>query len=250
MDENVKSKIYFNENWGFWIGKVNDNLPHKHYAIQISVAFNSEFEVFDELNKVKKYKNCFINSNVKHQFCSNDEVLIILINPLSAIGHHFFNTYKLEQITTLDNRFSVKITNTFKSYLNNELSFKGFVSNIQDCLEVFKCLCETENHVQDNRIYEAILFIEKHHERVISLKEIAERSFLSETRFLHLFKEKTGINYRRYQLWNKLIKSLSYLKNHSIIDTAHTFGFSDGSHYNRTFKETFGFTPKFISTLK
>ncbi len=119
---------------------------------------------------------------------------------------------------------------------------------IQDTNEL-KCSCEAENHFEDDRIYKAIKFIEKHQERIISLAEIAKVCFLSESRFLHLFKEKTGIQYRRYQLWNKLIKSLPYLKNHSITETAHRFGFADSSHYSRTFKETFGFTPKFISNL-
>ncbi|WP_409050310.1 helix-turn-helix domain-containing protein [Sphingobacterium sp. 2149] len=85
---------------------------------------------------------------------------------------------------------------------------------------------------------------------MVSLKEIANICFLSETRFLHLFKEKTNLNFRRYQLWNKLIKSLPYLKEHSITDTAYQFGFTDSSHYSRTFKETFGLTPKFLSSLK
>jgi AraC-like DNA-binding protein len=69
---------------------------------------------------------------------------------------------------------------------------------------------------------------------------------LSPTRFLHLFKEKTNLNFRRYQLWNKVVKSLPYLIKNSITETAYTFGFSDSSHYTRTFIETFGVTPKFF----
>lgn len=84
-------------------------------------------------------------------------------------------------------------------------------------------------------------------EKVLSLEEVAEKCFLSPTRFLHLFKEKTNLTFRRYQLWNKLIQSLPFLVKHSITETAHSFGFSDSSHYIRTFKETFGVTPKFLT---
>ncbi|NVK52191.1 MAG: AraC family transcriptional regulator [Flavobacteriaceae bacterium] len=40
--------------------------------------------------------------------------------------------------------------------------------------------------------------------------------------------------------------SLKRKRKNWITETAHTFGFSDSSHYTRTFKETFGVTPKFL----
>lgn len=82
------------------------------------------------------------------------------------------------------------------------------------------------------------------------LPTIAEYCHLSPTRFLHLFKERTNLSFRRYQLWNKLVKSLPYLEKNSVTDTAYAFGFSDNSHYTRTFIETFGVTPKFLSLKK
>jgi AraC-like DNA-binding protein len=103
-----------------------------------------------------------------------------------------------------------------------------------------------DNHLQDNRIIKAFEFIGNNFEKVLSLEEVADYCSLSSTRFLHLFKEKTNLNFRRYQLWNKLVKSLPYLTKNSIADTAYTFGFSDSSHYTRTFIETFGVTPKFF----
>jgi AraC-like DNA-binding protein len=103
-----------------------------------------------------------------------------------------------------------------------------------------------DNHLQDDRIIKAFEFIDKNFEKVLSLEEVAEYCYLSPTRFLHLFKEKTNLNFRRYQLWNKVVKSLPYLMKNSITGTAYTFGFSDSSHYTRTFIETFGVTPKFF----
>jgi AraC-like DNA-binding protein len=42
------------------------------------------------------------------------------------------------------------------------------------------------------------------------------------------------------------VKSLPHLTKNSITDTAYTFGFTDSSHYAKTFKETFGVNPKFM----
>jgi len=103
-----------------------------------------------------------------------------------------------------------------------------------------------ENHFTDERIKKAIKYLEINFDRVISVKEIAEKCFLSESRFLHLFKENTGITYRKVQQWNKVSKSFSMLRNQSLTETAHQFGFTDSAHYSKVFKETFGFNPKLI----
>ena len=110
----------------------------------------------------------------------------------------------------------------------------------------YKCSCEIENHIKDDRIIRVLEFFEENFDRVYSLEEIAKMMHLSPSRFIHLFKEKTGLSFRRYQLWNKIIRSLPYLVTSTITNTAHTFGFTDSSHYSRTFKETFGVTPKFM----
>lgn len=245
MNSTAQNKIHIDGMWGLFIGQFNDNVLHRHYALQISVTSQGEFEITDENNNRTSYKACFINSNVRHQFSSNETSLIILINPISSIGHQLYNKFKNTQITS-SNEVLKRLSDIFTGYLRNDLNFAELIKNISDYLVVFKCECEQENHFSDDRIYKAIQYLEQNFDRIVSLEEISRFCFLSETRFLHLFKEKTNLNFRRYQLWNKLIKSLPYLKKHSISETAHQLGFTDSSHYTRTFKETFGLNPKFM----
>lgn len=245
MNNTTQNKIHIDRMWGLFIGRFNDNVLHRHYALQISVASLGTFEITDENNNQTFHKNCFINSNVRHQFRSNEISLIILINPLSSIGHQLYNKFGNSQIMTLNEELK-RLSDIFTDYLQNSLSFVELVKNISNYLMDFKCECEQENHFADDRIYKALQYLDQSFDRIVSLEEIARFSFLSETRFLHLFKEKTNLNFRRYQLWNKLIKSLPYLKDNSITETAYHFGFTDSSHYTRTFKETFGLPPKFL----
>lgn len=250
MIETIPNKIHIDRNWGLFIGQFNNNHPHKHYALQISIASESELEITDDQENKRTFESCFINSNVTHCFYAREISLIILINPISAIGHQLSNSYSTEDITELKTEVGIKLKSVFDDYLNAKIQFQELVKDINACLTNFKCSCELENHVQDDRIYKAIQHLEQNFERIVSLKEIAEFSFLSETRFQHLFKEKTRLNFRRYQLWNKLVKSLPFLQNHSITHTAHHFGFTDSSHYTRTFKETFGLSPKILLDIK
>lgn len=249
MNDTAQNKIHIERTMGMFVGQFNDNSLHKHYALQISVASQGKFEITGEKNNQNSYSTCFINSNVQHQFKSNETSLIILINPISSIGHQLYNKYRNIQITSLNENFE-QLVEIFDDYLQNGSDFTNLAHNINNYFVNFKCQCELENHFEDERIYKAIQYLEQNFDRIVSLEEISSVCFLSETRFLHLFKEKTNLNFRRYQLWNKLIKSLICLKKQSITETAHQFGFTDSSHYSRTFKETFGLSPKFLSSLK
>ncbi|MNK14572.1 DNA-binding transcriptional regulator AraC [compost metagenome] len=249
MNDTAQNKIHIEKTMGVFVGQFNDNVSHKHFALQISVASQGKFKITDAKDNQNSYSTCFINSNVLHQFKSNETSLIILINPISSIGHQLYNKYRNIKITSLDEDFE-QLVEIFADYLQNDSDFINLTNKINNYFVNFRCECELKNHFEDERIYKAIQYLEQNFDRIVSLKEIANICFLSETRFLHLFKEKTNLNFRRYQLWNKLIKSLPYLKEHSITETAHQFGFTDSSHYSRTFKETFGLTPKFLSSLK
>lgn len=131
-----------------------------------------------------------------------------------------------------------------------KLNFEGFCSKIDDVLNEYQCYCDKIIHIEDDRIVRTLKMFEENYDRVLSLDEVSKNVYLSSSRFLHLFKKETGLSFRRYQLWNKLIKSIPHLVDNSITNTAYTFGFTDSSHYTRTFKETFGVSPKFMFKKK
>ncbi len=249
MKTELQNQVYIQADWGLFIGKFADNILHKHYALQISAAAEEPFRITDEQGTQTAFRSCFINSNVLHQFRSDHSSLILLINPLSSIGHQLFRRYQGFSIVNADGEFKA-LSSLFRSFVQEKITFADLIKQLNRMLTDWKCGCEQQHPVEDDRVYKAIQYLEAHADRIVSLKEIAAYSFLSETRFLHLFKEKTVINFRRYQVWNKLIRSLPFLTRQSITATAHQFGFTDSSHYNRSFKETFGLTPKILSALK
>lgn len=242
-------KLHIDKMWALFVGRFNDNVMHRHYALQISISQNRDIKITNYNHEQKVYTSCLINSNIPHQFQSEEISLIILINPLSGLGYQLYKKYSHTAIVNLDEDFK-SLSVLFLAYLESELVFPDLVQHINVYFKQLGSEYETQNYFSDERIYGAIQYLEQHFDRIVSLEEIAGICYLSQTRFLHLFKEKTGLNFRRYQLWNKLIKSLPYLKEHTITEAAHQFGFTDSSHYTRTFKETFGLSPKILKLLK
>lgn len=71
--------------------------------------------------------------------------------------------------------------------------------------------------------------------------EVAKSLALSESRFLHLFRQEMGIAWRPYLLWRRLLCAVNVLRQGgSATDAAHTAGFSDNAHLSRTFRSNFG----------
>lgn len=243
------NKFYFEKQFGFFYGKLNDNKLHRHYALQISCTLDKEIVLKTETQEYRQ-THFFVPPRIKHQILNQDKQLIILINPLSALGHQFYIEYDKSKVSVLEEYFKSNLLRILKRYENEQILFEDFCIEIKECLLNYKCNCENNNHLEDDRIKRAIDFMDKNFDRILSMEQMADFCSLSSTRFLHLFKEKTGLNFRRYQLWNKLIFSLPHLASHSITETAHHFGFTDSSHYTRTFNETFGVTPKFFKASK
>ncbi len=250
MIKPILNNIHIAPNWGLFVGQFSDNRQHRHYALQLCVSAGQDFTVVDETENSHTFSGCFINSNVNHRFLSSDPVLILLVNPVSRAGHSLYLNHPEGKIVSLQAPFFHKLQNLYLEYRAKKIPFSVLIQQVTVLFNIITEQPLLSQKVTDERIYRAIGYLEQHFERVIPLDEIASFCHLSPTRFQHLFKEHTGLNYRRYQLWNKLVKSLEFLNEHTITETAHWSGFSDSSHYTRTFKETFGLSPKIITSLK
>lgn len=70
---------------------------------------------------------------------------------------------------------------------------------------------------------------------------------LSSSRFLHLFKEQTGVSFRNYRMWRRA-RSFLLHANHSgsLTDVALSLGYPDSSHFSHSIRKTFGLKPRSI----
>jgi AraC-like DNA-binding protein len=75
----------------------------------------------------------------------------------------------------------------------------------------------------------------------VSLADAAAHVGLSTGRARHLFVEETGLPFRTYLLWRRLMRAAEiFSAGSSLTDAAHNAGFSDSSHLSRTFRRMFG----------
>ncbi|KUI21655.1 transcriptional regulator [Mycobacterium sp. GA-1285] len=93
----------------------------------------------------------------------------------------------------------------------------------------------------DPRIARAASRIRDNPAGSVSSRELAAEAGLSESRFLHLFRDELGTTVRRYRLWVRLLDAgRAIADGRNLTDAAMQTGFASPSHLSDRFKSTFG----------
>jgi AraC-like DNA-binding protein len=98
--------------------------------------------------------------------------------------------------------------------------------------------------VRDARIQRVIDLILGEPDRNFSQQELARTVGLSPSRLLHLFRAETGLPYRRFRAWKRMLLAFEHLHaSDNLTRAALDSGFADATHFSHRFRETFGINP-------
>src|SRR5213080_2258489 len=112
----------------------------------------------------------------------------------------------------------------------------------------FDLLCLGEalpQRVLDARVARAIVQIGKFSGEPVTAASCAAEAGLSPSRFLHLFKEETGISFRSFRAW-KRARHLLHFANQDInlAHLAQDIGYPDSTHFSHSIRRFYGLKPR------
>lgn len=97
---------------------------------------------------------------------------------------------------------------------------------------------------EDSRIADALRRMRDEPDAPHDLDHVAARAKLSPSRFLHLFKESTGVAFRRYRIWVRMGAAVRAIAaGDTLTEAALAAGFSSSAHFSAAFREMFGLSP-------
>ena len=95
--------------------------------------------------------------------------------------------------------------------------------------------------IVDPRIAGAARRIREDPATAVSSRDLAAEAGLSESRFLHLFRDELGTSLRRYRIWVRLVHAgTAIAAGANMTEAAMKSGFASPSHLSDRFKTTFG----------
>jgi AraC-like DNA-binding protein len=217
---------------------------HSHNTLQLVFDIQNNFRFRLENGQWHTYKTLIIRENVVHQLDTNKSVqLIIYLDAQTTFSRAIKSTFLLDKeiyepdlnIYHLANSVDIE-----KALIQPEAAImKNLVQKIlsEICLKIAAPSL-------DKRIAMVEQIICTSEPTEFSIKTLAEKVFLSESRLRSLFKQVTGTTIHQYILYNKIRSATSQLMaGRTVSDAAFEGGFSDSSHLHKMMVREFGISP-------
>ena len=99
----------------------------------------------------------------------------------------------------------------------------------------------------DPRVVRAMAKIGKFCGEPVTAASCAAEAGLSPSRFLHLFKEETGISFRSFRAWKRARRSLHFANQDiNLAHLAQDIGYPDSTHFSHSIRRFYGLKPRAI----
>ncbi|MHB1685910.1 MAG: helix-turn-helix domain-containing protein [Ignavibacteriaceae bacterium] len=243
-----KTYIYLWDSQFLFIGNAIKTKIHAHHVLQIGISVDHPFKMRVKNESWQSYKGIIVGSDQNHECIATDsKVIFISIDPESVNGKKLIKHYLKNSPY---NSIQDQIVNQFVKDLENQFSISD------DCKDILRIVNDLINRLTlsselvtetDKRIESAIQILKNSIHKKITVKQLAQEVYMSESRLIHLFKKQIGIPIRKYILWLKLKTTTEkIIHKETLTQAAYSGGFSDSAHFSRTFTRMFGISPSAI----
>lgn len=138
--------------------------------------------------------------------------------------------------------------NRRESYSTQELAVKSSLFLLLHHMNQYSTAATNDNRslqLSYSRLKNALYYVQKFYDHDISIREISEQCGFSESHFMKLFKELTGMSFNAYLVDYRLELAAKQLAgtDYKVIDIAENCGFHNHSYFTRAFQKKYGKTP-------
>lgn len=229
--------IIYKENRIVLMARYDDPKVHSHFAKHILIS-DKPFLCKTNLQS-RSAHSAIIQSKIPHHIerSENSRMIVFLIDETSKLSRALDEFY-------LNGEAEVAIPLSLENRVIEKIS-QGISLEEIDHFIIGELVSDKERQYppSESRIVEAMKMIEEIESIEPDIYDLmAKGAFLSKSRFLHLFKEETGIDLKNYLLIKKLEKTYYYVTKMkmNITDAAIKAGFSSASHFSSACKKHYG----------
>ena len=239
-DSNGNFSQHFHET--FTIGLTHDGLfksiktQQSELSYQYSTRVINPYEIHYGNSSSWKYTNFYPSIELMSELYEQ----IYHEKKIPLFNHHIIEDIQLYQrlLSFFQSAYSYENTMQTQSKLIDALSY---------LIQYYTFQSKPLNYYYDEKqsIQPSLDFIHDCLEEPISLDMLAQNAHLSKFYFLRLFKKQTGLTPHQYIITQRIYKAKALiLQGKSLLESALDSGFNDQSHFIRSFKKIYGYSPK------
>lgn len=230
---------------------------HEHLEIHCVTEGTAELYCNQVCHTAEPGDIVIANSNELHRgYCKTPYSSYVLIVDLKKCSPELAaQNYVFRSMIRGDARVQFLMAQILEETEKQQIGFKQKCKSL--VLELLVHLCrahldqvlsgqDARKRRQDlERISAVTNYIEMHYDEAISISQLAEKLYLSEGRFCHLFREIMGCAPVQYLNDFRLQKAWDLLSSDrfTVTQVAALVGFRDYNHFGRLFKKRYGCTP-------
>lgn len=204
------------------------------------ISLEDKIDIIAE-NEKKRCRGIVLPSGITHTANTHkNKVLVFLFDNTTNVAN---------QIRTLSVLSDETVDEIVKAYYCFDKGDKSKFSYGEFLRCVYKCagIEVTKNIEMDERIEDALTYIQSNLHESITCRDVANYICLSEGRFSHLFRQQVGMTFSAYLIYQRIIKSYTEIINgKSITEASIEAGFSSSAHFAETSKRLFGLSASVI----
>ncbi|MDP1557123.1 MAG: AraC family transcriptional regulator [Hyphomonas sp.] len=246
METIAAGRIAFWEGGSLWVFDVPGAAEaprrtemHAHHAFQLTISLGGSFN-FNVEDSLIPGPFAIVAPDTLHAFEARGLVSHLFVEPESRTGRTLVQLMQGRPAATLTAAQAQDsprlILEAFQHPRDPRGALRDAGKKISDRIAGHARVVEP-----DRRVRQIIKWAIDNLDSPLGIDQAARGVGLSPSRASHLFVEETGLPFRTYVLWLRLVCAVeARLAGRTLTEAAQEAGFSDSAHLSRTFKRMFG----------
>ena len=247
-----RAKLAMAQGLGVWVLEAPDGFgeaaEHAHHAIQISVCLSGALAITSGGITLER-RVLAVAADARHGFEAHGLLVFLFVEPESRFGRILNATlFRDRPLVALDETAIAELVEPLRATFDAALDTVALLGVGRAAVAALAQRADAPP--PDPRVQRIIDYAANHLDRPLSLTAAAAGIYLSPSRLRHLFVEQTGLAFRTWLLWLRLVRAVEiYAEGRSLTEASHAAGFSDSAHFSRVFKRTFGLPATALTRL-
>lgn len=221
---------------------------HAHHAIQITASLTGALAL-TSASETLTAPVLAVAADARHRFEAHGLLAFIFVEPESRLGRGLAERlFRGRDLVAVESPGVARHLEPLRAGFDAPPAKGALLAAGRDAAEALAPGVQAP--LPDPRVQRIIDHAASHLDEPLSLASASAGVHLSPSRLRHLFVEQTGLAFKTYLLWLRLVRAMTvYAEGRSLTEAAHAAGFSDSAHFSRIFKRTFGLPATTLTRL-
>ncbi len=238
-----RARLAMGQGLAAWVLEAPDGFGdagfHTHHAIQLTVSFAGRLALTAG-GETLTGRQIAVATHTRHKFAADGLLAFVFVEPESRAGRALGETLLAGRpMTAIDDPGFARALEPLREAFDVPLTQAAMLAIAQAALA--ELTGEAAPALPDERVLRIIDHAAAKPDLSLDAAAAGAGVYLSPSRLRHLFVEQTGLAFKTYMLWQRLVRALEvYADGRSLTESAHHAGFSDSAHFSRVFRRYFG----------